>query len=144
VVNYIRTKTSFLRRVRLFLDKTSIVIAPYCVLHKIEIQFYVEYVTRETMDPLKAKKVPWKKKIPITLGEQVEENIREWCAARNIPVPPEDLAMCKEIDAQAAREFEEAMKRPFESAEKPAYGTPEFWKQYWAKKNAAKAAAAEK
>ena len=92
----------------------------------------------------KAKKTPWKTKIAVTLGEQVEENIREWCAAQGIPVSPEDLALCKEIDAAAARELAEDLGKPPAAVEKPAYGTPEFWKQYWAKKNAAKAAATQK
>jgi hypothetical protein len=90
----------------------------------------------------KVKKSPWKTKIAVTLGEQVEENIREWCAAQGIPVPPEDLAMCKEIDAAAARELAKDLAQPPAAVEKPSYGTPEFWKQYWAKKNAAKAALA--
>lgn len=76
---------------------------------------------------------------PITLEEEVLAGVIEWYMALGRPVPQEDLDACKGIDAAVAAEAAaEAAKPP--PPEKPAYGTPEFWKEWWAKKRAKEAA----
>lgn len=78
-------------------------------------------------------------RIPVTLEEEVTASVIEWYRVRGQPVPSEELAACRGMDAAQQREFD-AIKRvagPVE--EKAAYGTPEFWKQYWAKKKAKEA-----
>ncbi len=79
-------------------------------------------------------------KNPITFEEQVTANVIEWYMNLGLPVPQEDLDACRGIDAEdkALRAVEEA--KPI--VIKPAYGTPEFWKEWWAKKRAKEAAAA--
>jgi len=79
-------------------------------------------------------------KNPITFEEQVTANVIEWYMNLGLPVPQEDLDACHGIDAQdkAAAAVEAA--KPI--VVKPAYGTPEFWKEWWAKKRAKEAAAA--
>ncbi len=76
---------------------------------------------------------------PVTLEEEVLAGVIEWYMALGRPVPQEDLDACKGIDAAVAAEAaaEAAMPPP---PERPAYGTPEFWKEWWAKKRAKEAA----
>jgi len=77
---------------------------------------------------------------PITFEEEVTAGVIEWYMARGLPVPQADLEACKGLDAAAAAEAAtEAAKPP--PPPKPAYGTPEFWKEWWAKKRAKEAAA---
>ena len=77
---------------------------------------------------------------PITLEEEVVAGVIEWYMALGQPVPPEDLEACRGIDAAARAEVAAEMAAPAAVAP-PAYGTPEFWKQWWAKKRAKEAAA---
>ncbi len=72
---------------------------------------------------------------PITLEEEVVAGVIEWYMALGQPVPPEDLEACRGIDAAARAEVAAEMAAPAAVAP-PAYGTPEFWKQWWAKKRA--------
>ena len=83
---------------------------------------------------------PLYNKNPITFEEQVTANVIEWYMNLGLPVPQEDLDACSGIDAQdkALKAAEEA--KPL--VVKPAYGTPEFWKEWWAKKRAKEAAVA--
>jgi len=69
----------------------------------------------------------------ITLGEQMEEALREWYGALGKPVPQDEIQVCRQTDALEAAEQTrlEAAYKP-----KPVYGTPEFWKDYWARKKA--------
>jgi len=77
------------------------------------------------------KKLP-KKKIPLTLGEEVEAALKEWYSVLGKSVPPEELQICKDMDLVVETVVE--VKPP-----KPVYGTPEFWKDWWAKKKAKEA-----
>jgi hypothetical protein len=76
---------------------------------------------------------------PITLEEEVLAGVIEWYMALGRPVPQEDLDACKGIDAAAAEASKAEMAAPAPPP-KPAYGTPEFWKEWWAKKRAKEAA----
>lgn len=78
-------------------------------------------------------------RIPITLEEEVTAAVIEWYRVRGQPVPAEELAACRGIDAAQQREWETIQKTAGPVEEKPAYGTPEFWKQFWAKKRAKEA-----
>jgi hypothetical protein len=89
----------------------------------------------ETMNP------PPLKRIAITFGEEVQENIEEWCASQGIPVPPEykdygvnlDKERRAEIDAEFKRlDDEQKTEAEKPAGEKPPFGTPEFWA--WARK----------
>ena len=72
-------------------------------------------------------------KFAITLGEQMEEALREWYAKEGKSPPQDELEICRQTDAAEAKEFDKlyALAKP-----KPVYGTPEFWKDYWARKKA--------
>jgi hypothetical protein len=81
------------------------------------------------------------KRLAITFGEEVQENIEEWCALQGIPVPPEykgfganlDKERRAEIDAELKRlDDEEKNEAEKPAGEKPPFGTPEFWA--WARK----------
>jgi len=79
-------------------------------------------------------------KNPITFEEQVTANVIEWYMNLGLPVPQEDLDACRGIDAQDKAAAAAEAAKPI--VVKPAYGTPEFWKEWWAKKRAKEAAAA--
>ena len=78
-------------------------------------------------------------KNPITFEEQVTANVIEWYMNLGLPVPQEDLDACRDIDAQDKAAAAAEAAKPI--VVKPAYGTPEFWKEWWAKKRAKEAAA---
>jgi hypothetical protein len=78
--------------------------------------------------------------------DEVEQGVRDWCAALGIPVPPEELEACGIIHATAAAEEAATVAAVAASTIelKPEFGTPEFWA--WARKrrnekNAERAAA---
>ena len=73
------------------------------------------------------------------LAGQVDELLREWYANLGQTVPPDELKVCREIDAAELADAAKMEAAASVEAAKPVYGTPEFWKAYWAKKNAAKA-----
>jgi hypothetical protein len=71
------------------------------------------------------KKMP--KVLPVlTLGQEVEEAVRTWYSVRNMPVPPEEVQVCREIDGIEEGEYKKVAASV--AAPKPAYGTPEFWR----------------
>jgi hypothetical protein len=73
------------------------------------------------------------------LATQVYENLREWYANLGQIVPPDELKVCREIDLAEIADAAKIEAAATVEAAKPVYGTPEFWKAYWIKKNAAKA-----
>ena len=75
-------------------------------------------------------------KVPpvLTFGQEIEEAVRTWYRVRNMPIPPEELRVCREIDAIEEAEYKKLTAEP--AKPKPVYGTPEFWKDWWAKKKA--------
>ena len=78
-------------------------------------------------------------KFAITLGEQMEEGLTEWYAALGKSVPPEEIQICRDVDAEAAVATITAEMEALtivSQPQKPVYGTPEFWKDYWARKKA--------
>jgi hypothetical protein len=86
-------------------------------------------------------KLVWK-----PLPDEAELGLREWCAARGIPVPAEELQGLRDgREAEAEAEAAIVAKVAVTTIElKPEFGTPEFWT--WARKrrnekNAERAAA---
>ena len=77
------------------------------------------------------------------LAAEVYENLREWYANLGQVVPPDELKVCREIDLAEIADAAKIEAAATVEAAKPVYGTPEFWKAYWVKKNAAKAALAK-
>ena len=75
---------------------------------------------------------------PITFEEEVTAGVIEWYMALGLPVPQEDLDACKGLDAAIAAEAAVQAAKPAPPP-KPAYGTPEFWKEWWTKKRAKEA-----
>jgi hypothetical protein len=89
--------------------------------------------------------VPWERpagwKIPVTLGEEVEQAIAEWYGRRGLPIPKDEIGVGAKID-EAELEFRqqemkgiieyEKKKEEAPAGEKPEFGTPEFWA--WARK----------
>jgi hypothetical protein len=73
----------------------------------------------------------------LTFGQEIEEAVREYCLMRNMPVSPEDLQVCREIDGIEEAEYKKVAEAV--TVPKPTYGTPEFWKDWWAKKKAKEA-----
>lgn len=73
------------------------------------------------------------------LATQVYENLREWYANLGQIIPPDELKVCREIDLAEIADAAKIEAAATVEAAKPVYGTPEFWKAYWIKKNAAKA-----
>jgi hypothetical protein len=76
----------------------------------------------------------------MTFGDEVDELVKEWYAARGEPVPPEDL-VGSQIDAANSEQdkaYEEARLKAEEEVPSvvPDYGTPEFWAYHRAKKAA--------
>jgi hypothetical protein len=73
-----------------------------------------------------------------TLAEEVWLLVQEWYSTRG-EIPAEEVDAC----LQAIQEETAELAKPAEPAEpakpaKPSYGTPEFWKAYWAKKKGIK------
>ena len=77
----------------------------------------------------------------ITLGEQVDEALKEWYSARGQEIPADEIGIGAVIDAAEAAEAKK-MEAAWAKAEEtlpsvvPEYGTPEFW-DYHRKKKAA-------
>ena len=87
-------------------------------------------------------------KMPMTIGEEIDEALKEWYAARGLPVPEEEVGIGAVIDAASAAEmkqFVEAFQKGEEEMPSvvPAYGTPEFWDYHRKKKAAENARRAE-
>lgn len=81
--------------------------------------------------------------IPITLGEEVQEALAEWCRARGEPLPAEYADFGAKVDAEERARDKALMDAlyppepapgapavPKPLGPKPEFGTPEFWK--WA------------
>jgi hypothetical protein len=89
--------------------------------------------------PLKGVKIP----PPMTFGEEVQSLVREWYNDRNMPIPPEDIQACREMDIIQSAENKKIAESAASVVPKPVYGTPEFWKDWWAKKKAKEASGDE-
>lgn len=79
-----------------------------------------------------------------TEAEHILDLVVEYYRLQELPVPDKDLADCNELlenEKKAGGLPEHWRNLPEITPPKPAYGTPEFWKQHWAKKKAAAAAA---
>ncbi len=77
--------------------------------------------------------------LPITLAQEVEVAVKEWYAALGKPVPKEDQAWVAQYytdEQEEQKQFEQELATP-EPPAKPSFGSPEYWKDYWAKKKAA-------
>ena len=81
------------------------------------------------------------KEHPVTYEEEVTTSVIQWYMNLGLPVPQEDLDACRGLDAAANATLQKELTEHKVAAPPPAYGTPEFWKQYWAKKKAAEAEA---
>jgi hypothetical protein len=94
---------------------------------------------------IKLKKREWVQpatwKIPLTIGEEVDQAVEEWYGRLGIPVPASERGIGKLLDVQDRQEATtqeetlEAAKKQQEDAPagpKPEFGTPEFWA--WARK----------
>jgi hypothetical protein len=84
-----------------------------------------------------------------SLANETWTILQEWYEARGEKVPAEEAKLCKRMIQEEEAAWKKSLGEigsglPEEALPKPAYGTPEFWKQYWAKKKAAAAAAAAK
>jgi hypothetical protein len=95
--------------------------------------------------PIKLKRREWVPpttwKIPLTIGEEVDQAVEEWYGRLGIPVPLSERGIGNLLDAQdrqdatTQEETLEAAKQQQEDAPagpKPEFGTPEFWA--WARK----------
>jgi len=73
----------------------------------------------------------------ITLGEQVDEALKEWYSVRGQEIPADEIGIGAIIDAAEAAEanrLESALTTIDETSVVPEYGTPEFWAYHRAKK----------
>jgi hypothetical protein len=76
---------------------------------------------------------------PASIGAEVDDALKEWYAARGLPVPADEVGVGAAIDAAnaaEAKEFLDAYRKGEEAmpSEVPAYGTPEFWDYHRKKK----------
>jgi hypothetical protein len=80
-------------------------------------------------------------KIPVTLGEEVDQALAEWYGSRGQPIPEDEIGIGAKIDAAELEFRQQEMKGIIEyekkkeeapAGEKPEFGTPEFWA--WARK----------
>ena len=89
--------------------------------------------------------LPTAKSLP-TPAKQVWKDVKDWYSERGEGVPIDEANAClkaikdekAQLEADAttlAAAQAEAVKNP--TKPKAEYGTPEFWKDYWAKKKAA-------
>lgn len=88
---------------------------------------------------IKMKGVPLK--MPMTIGEEIDEALKEWYTTRGLPVPEDEVGIGAVIDAASAAEMKKFVEAHQKGEEEmpsvvPAYGTPEFW-DYHRKKKAA-------
>ena len=75
--------------------------------------------------------------VACSLGEEIDENIRDWYAALGQPVPAEELGIGARMEAEERGEVAATMAAPppadtGAAGPKPEFGTPEFWA--WARK----------
>lgn len=77
-------------------------------------------------------------KYPTTLGEEVDEALKEWYGSRGLAVPADEVGIGAVIDAaEKAEETRIDLARAEETPSVvPEYGTPEFWAYHRAKKAA--------
>jgi hypothetical protein len=77
---------------------------------------------------------------PITLGEQVDEALKEWYSALGQEIPANEVGIGADIDAAEATETKRLetawAKAGAGDGVVPEYGTPEFWAYHRAKKAA--------
>ena len=89
-----------------------------------------------TKPKFKIKRLPLPP-LPITLEEEVVDALKTWYTTLGKPVPKEELDACAGIDAAINAQHLQEMAKP--PSTKLVYGTPEFWKDWWAKKKAKEA-----
>uniref|UniRef100_A0A6C0K0U5 Uncharacterized protein n=1 Tax=viral metagenome TaxID=1070528 RepID=A0A6C0K0U5_9ZZZZ len=99
----------------------------------------IEWTPLPEVKPIRSNNTNLKLVIPATLGEEVEELVREWYSNRGLTVPPWEIQACRKIDKSVAEEAAVAEATIAATPPKPMYGTPEFWKDWWAKKKAKEA-----
>ena len=104
---------------------------PYLTYHSDGVDSKIEWTPLYKGPFEKSAKAP---RIPITLGEEMEAILREWYSARGKSISPEEIQICRETDLAEGVELEAEMAKPV--VLKHTYGTPEFWKDWWARKKA--------
>lgn len=82
---------------------------------------------------------PFKYTPPPTIGQEVDELLKEWYGTRGLSIPPEEVGIGAVIDAANAKEeatFAAGVARAEEELPSvaPSYGTPEFWDYHRKKK----------
>ena len=78
-----------------------------------------------------------------SIDEEAIHILKEWYATHNLQGPSkEEIDACRGSDALMETAHQEQMAAPLPST-KPAYGTPEFWKDWWRKKKAKEAEQAQ-
>jgi hypothetical protein len=108
----------------------------------------VETVT----DTLSSMSLTPQKRVPITIGQEIDWSVQEWYTQRGLPVPESDKGWGEKYDAELRKEYDADLspelyqrfymrKNPSPSkpvvivssaGEKPEFGTPEFWA--WARR----------
>ncbi len=105
----------------------------------------IKRIQESSQNSSQEQTVPWERpshwKIPVTLGEEVEQAMAEWYGCRGLSLPKEDVGIGARIDAEERarfqnemKEYDQVLKKQEEApaGEKPEFGTPEFWA--WARK----------
>jgi len=72
---------------------------------------------------------------PYTVADEAVDILTEWYTLRGLVPPPEEIEACRSVEPEP-----DVPAEPVEVFTKPAYGTPEFWKDWWKKKKAKEAA----
>lgn len=94
--------------------------------------------------PKKKKKLEEPSNIYLTEAEYIYESVKYWYKKNGLDIPETDKEWCEEFIKQEKKEAKEIQAfldnppppKP-EELPKPTFGSPEYWKDYWAKKKAA-------
>ena len=103
----------------------------------------IAWTSPANRSPLTVTRMPIPEEfLPRTIAQEVWYLVKEWYRIRGIPVPPSEEKECLEaIEKEAVMAANPPPPSEPSAPQKPVYGTPEFWKAWWAKKKAKEAAA---
>ena len=80
--------------------------------------------------------------------DDIESAVRDWYAAKGLSIPPADRPWLRAFREEAAAASGKLWTGPLpdlpsapSASDKLVYGTPAYWKNFWAKKHAKKKAA---
>ena len=92
----------------------------------------IEEPSKEILKVVKYPKVPR----VLSPAEEVWASVQEYAKIHNIGISPEDVKICLDDIKEEKKKMAEPIDMTPSKPAKAEYGTPEFWKDHWAKKKA--------